>query len=236
MVESLQTSPWIVPDQRGLRVIDQIRPWAVSRGFRAGSTLFDQGAKVPGLFFILEGTVKQIHLSPDGQERLFMILSAGCQVGEISVLDGMPSQLAAVAMTNVKTLFLERTRVLELLQSEGEFALYLTLSMTRQLRASVKQLADSTSRPIPERLGCLLHHLTRQMGPDKAGSPVVTLQVSQQQLAEMLGVSRVTVATCIADLRAKGILETGHRVLTIRSPESLRTCGNSPYCITRGKT
>lgn len=230
-MENLQTSPWIVPTEQGIQVLEEIRPWAVAKRYPAGAILYRQGEKIPGLFFITAGTVKRVCLSPGGDERLINIVSSGCPVGEAAVVDGLPSQLTAVAMTDVEVLFVDRQKVFELVRGGGEMGVALLFSMGRQLRALVMQMADSTGRPVPDRLMCLLHHLTRQSGPDRRGSPVVTLKMSQQQLAEMLGVSRVTVSTSLATLKEQGILETGHGMLRILKPSALRTCGGSPHCI-----
>lgn len=215
-----------------MQVMEQIRPWAVAKSYPAGGVLYRQGEKIPGIFFITAGTVKRICLSPGGDERLINIVSSGCPVGEAAVVDGLPSQLTAVAMTVVEVLLVDRQKLFDLIRGGGEVGVALLFSMGRQLRAMVMQMADSTNRPVPDRLMCLLHHLTRQSGPDRRGSPAVTLRMSHQQLAEMLGVSRVTVSTSLASLKEQGVLETGHGVLRILKPSALRTCGGSPYCIT----
>lgn len=236
-IDALLTSPWILPYGAIDRTVaERIRPIAEERSFKAGMVLFEQGESVPGLFYLLSGSVKQSAISANGNLRSLFLVGAGCVVGETSAFDGEPSQLETIAVTDVRVLFLSREHVHQLITADPSFARVLLYSVTRKLRAAVKVVSDSTLRPVPEQLACLLHQLARQKGPDQVGCRQVSIAISHQELAELLGVSRVTISQCLAHLRERGLIETGHRVLYVLNPARLRNCGAVPYCIVHGES
>ena len=231
--DRLLTSPWINAGD-GMDLDAWLVGIATARRLAAGEALFQQGEATGGLYYIREGTVKQVVLSPSGSERQVSVTEPGCIVGEVSALDGGPAQVSAVAMTAVTAWFLPRAEMIRLVRTDGEFALRLMGSLTRKIRVTTKLVSDMSSRPVAEQLACLLHQLARQKGPDRAGTVRVTIAVSHQQLAELLGVSRVTISQGLAALKEQGLIETGHRLIHLLRPAGLRCCGDAPSCITQG--
>jgi CRP/FNR family transcriptional regulator len=211
--------------------LPRLKPHGTERRFPAGQVLIEQGQPAPGMFYLIEGRVTHSVLSAAGESRLLAIVEPGCLFGEMAALDGSPTQTRAVAATDGQALFLNARGLAQLIRTDGEFAYHFSLSMARKLRMVVKQVADMTMRPAPDQLSCLLHQMARQKGPDHPGSPRVTLPASHQQLADMLGASRVTVSQGLTALKERGLVETGHRVLYILNPDGLRCCGHSPYCV-----
>jgi CRP/FNR family transcriptional regulator, cyclic AMP receptor protein len=234
VAEVLHTSPWIRPAGRGEAGLEALlRPWAVERYYAQGAVLTEQGQPVPGLYFLLEGSVKQLLLGPGGQERLIMQVEAGCFVGDKCALDGLPAQVTSVAKTGVRTLLVPAERVVAMLQADGRIALSLIESLSRNLRATVKLVSDMTLRPVQEQLSCLLHQLCRQQGPDGGRGRAVTLSLSHQELADLLGVSRVTISLGLSALKEQGLIETGHRVVRVMNSDGLACCGDAPFCVGR---
>ena len=123
--------------------------------------------------------------------------------------------------------------MLRLVESEPKLAMHLILSLARKLRTSVKLVIDKSIRNVPDQMACLLHQLSMQKGPDIPGGRQVTLPLSHQELADILGVSRVAVSQAIAALKERGLVETGHRAVIIADPGRLRCCGDVPFCVTR---
>lgn len=236
-------SPWIVPGEQSRRVLDRIRPHASRRNFRAGETLIEPGERVPGIYFLTQGQVKEVLQDSTGRKRVVAVLSRGCAVGVGSALDGEPSQLAAVACTDVEALFLPRERVRQLVRQDREFCLDLLALLCRGLRAMTRHVADMSFRSVQQQLACLLQRLAHreaaangrasrtEAGHPSPGGDGVSIRVSHQQLADLLGVSRVTVSQCLAELKRRGLIETGFRVIRLVHVGGLTRCGDHPDCI-----
>lgn len=230
--DSLLTSPWILGDDEH-DLISRLRPYGAERCFAAGAALFEQGETPAGIFCLLEGSVKYTSLSPEGAERLLMVVGPGCLVGEVGTLDGGPAQVAATAVGEVTALFVERQGLLEAISHDPELALRLSLSLARKLRATMKLVVDKSFRSVSDQMACLLHQICVQKGPDQLGRPGVTVPMSHQELADALGVSRVAVSQAVAALKERGLVETGHRAVYVPQPAHLRCCGLAPMCVSR---
>ncbi len=231
-MDALLTSPWILPcHESAPGLVDRLIPVAEHREFPVGATLIEQGEYATGIYFLLDGHVKQTVMNPNGTVRALAMIAPGCVIGEAAVLDGEPSQITTTALTRLKCLFLRTEQVHDLIETDPDFVRLLLLTLTRRFRLLSKLVTDTTLRPVPEQLTCLLHQLARQKGPEQKGLRHVTLQVSHQELAEFLGVSRVTISNCLANLKEEGLIETGHRLIHVLEPSRLRCCGESPWCI-----
>lgn len=231
--EQLMTSPWIFADEQEQDFAPLLAPYGVEQRYPAGAPLIAQGSPSPGLFLVLEGSVKISVLSSDGAERQLLVVEPGSVVGEASTLDGGASQTTATALLDARVLFVDRGAALRLMAAEPALAMSLALALARKLRAAVKQVMDKSMRSVPDQVACLLHQYCRQRGPDHAGARQVTLPLSHQDLADALGVSRVAISQALSALRERGLLETGHRAIHVPEPSALRCCGDVPFCVAR---
>lgn len=229
-VVNLVTSPWMNPIEMSGLLAQRLRPIGMERSIPAGETVIRQGEVPDGIYLLLEGRIKQYLSGPNGEIRSLMFCLPGCLIGDVPGIDGLATQVASVAETPVRALYIPRERFAERLAADAELAYVVLLMVTRRLRAMVKALSDATSREVPEQLSCLLHQWSQQ----HAGEGRISLAISHQELAELLGVSRVTVSQCLAQLRARGVIETGHREIHVLKPDALRCCGDSPYCLRDG--
>ena len=87
-------------------------------------------------------------------------------------------------------------------------------SLGRQLAVSLDIIDAERRLPVAERLARLL----AAMAADAADG--MTVRATQQQLADLLGVSRVTLGAALRDLAARGTIERGYRHVRVLPPLS----------------
>ncbi len=97
--------------------------------FPAGASIVEEGNLGETLFVVLEGQAKVVR---GGKIRTRLV--PGDFFGEVSVLDGGPRTASVVAETPVAALRLFRRTVLELMESEPQFALALLEGIARRIR------------------------------------------------------------------------------------------------------
>jgi CRP/FNR family cyclic AMP-dependent transcriptional regulator len=97
--------------------------------FPAGAAIVEEGNLGETLFVLLEGQAKVVR---GGKVRTRLV--PGDFFGEVSVLDGGPRTASVVAETPVAALRLFRRTVLELMESEPQFALGLLEGVARRIR------------------------------------------------------------------------------------------------------
>lgn len=190
----------------------QKRPQA----FADGQFVQHQGDPGDAFWAVVEGHVAVGRYAEDGAFTLFAVLAAGDLFGELAFFTGVPRQVDAVANGNARLIAIDRPLLRQLMTADVGWAELLLRSLSRQL-AGALDLIDSERRlTTVERLAQLLG----VMAQDGATGDVV--RATQQQLADLLGVSRVTLGAALGVLAGRGVIERGYRHIRLCGPLSRR--------------
>jgi CRP/FNR family cyclic AMP-dependent transcriptional regulator len=173
------------------------------------TTVFRQSAVADAVFYIHKGKIKIVVTSPDGKEAVVGILGPGEFFGE-GCLIGQRLRLAtAKAMTDSQVVRVSKAEMLRALQTEPRFAeLFMTHLLTRNSRVEedlVDQLFNSSEKRLARTL-LLLANFGKEGGPQS-----VTMPISQETLAEIVGTTRPRVNHFMNKFRKLGFIEyDGH--------------------------
>ena len=184
--------------------------------FAKQAHIYTCGDQAQNVYFIESGQVKLIMLSPEGNECLLAILTAGDIFGELC-LSGLSERTeTAVAMTKtvVKvipyTRFFARLRADDLLEG---FVQYLAVRVADQ-QTMIANLVTANSE---QRLGKTLLQLARTLGKQDPRSIRIEQRISHEELAAMVGASRSRVSTFMRRFHALGLIEfSAERFLIVK--------------------
>ena len=171
--------------------------------------IFSQGDDADAVFYIKKGQVKVTVLSPQGKEAVDAILGVDEFVGE-GCLIGQPKRLAtAMAMTECKTMRVDKTEIVRVLAHEPAFSkMFVSHILTRNARVEedlVDQLFNSTEKRLA-RVLLLLANFGKEGRPEP-----ITAKISQETLAEMIGTTRSRVSHFMNRFRDLGFIDyNGH--------------------------
>ena len=179
------------------------------RSARAGEMIFHEGDDADALYGVLEGRILCTVDSPDGKELTLNSFGPGTFFGEIAFLDGRGRTAAAVAREPSRLIFLRRDAFLPFLKRRPEAALRTIAFLCERLRRTTELVQDSAFLDVPTRLAKQLAALAQEYGARSGKSGTLALNVSQQELAQMLGVSREIVSRQLAIWRQAGAIDIG---------------------------
>lgn len=199
---------------------------AIVRSYRRGQVVTRVGSRLEGLYGLLEGRLEVVRPVGSEREDLIHVGEPGFWIGEYSLLTGDAAVVGTVATTAAKVLILPRREFERLVDAEPRwFRPFAMLALTRYALIA-RQLSDMRMLPPEGRLRSRLADLVELRRAERVvGGPVV-LGLSQEQLARMVGVSRQTLNTLLAELRAEGLIEVGFR--SLRIPDLARLCATAP--------
>jgi CRP/FNR family transcriptional regulator/CRP/FNR family cyclic AMP-dependent transcriptional regulator len=192
-----------------------------SRAFKRGQALFYEDEPGSALYLLQSGRVKIVCLAPDGGERILHVFGPGDCLGELSLVDGAPRSATAVALDEVRALMLYRDELLSLLQRHPAVAVALLSRLAAAVRRTTAQVLDLTTLDVPGRIARKLLELAERHGQSTPDGLRITLPLTQQELAEMIGATRVAVNEALSGFRSRKILSTGRDGITIHQPEKL---------------
>jgi CRP-like cAMP-binding protein len=147
-----------------------------------------------------------------GQLLLNHVADADEWFGEASTLDGKPRFNDAVCAGPVLLAHLPQIDAQRLLREEVGFAHALGVLAARHQRGSMTFAARALSQPVSVQLACALANLARRTPRRPKGA---TIQLRQEDLANLVGVSRQTIAPLLRDLQIRGIIRLGYGYIEV---------------------
>ncbi|PSK95740.1 CRP-like cAMP-binding protein [Murinocardiopsis flavida] len=201
------------------------------RSYRPDDLIMIQGDPGTTVHLIVHGIAKVLLIQPEGTEVPLAFRAAGELLGEPSIWSRQRRAATVVAASACTTRVFRSDRFRRRIQAAGlESAVWQTilrrqresdelraewsvLSARRRLAAALLRLSDTLGEPIGAAVG----------STPGAGEIGVLLRIalSQQELADYIGVSRTSVALEYARLKELGVIRTGRSFVAIHDRPTL---------------
>lgn len=197
---------------------------ARARALRPGERLFSRGDPPSGLYAVVEGALRVSGLAPSGKEAVLALLEPPTWFGEISAVDGLPRTHDATADGEVVVLEVPTAALDALLAADPSRWRALAQLMAAQLRLVFVALEDLALQPPLSRLARRLVMMARGYGQ---GGPATrrVIELRQEQLAQMLAVSRQTANQLLKELEARGAVRVDYGEVEILDLAALERVG-----------
>jgi CRP-like cAMP-binding protein len=190
-----------------------------------GSVLFAEGDEGDHLYVIVEGKLKLGTSSGDGRENLLSILGPGEMFGELSLFDPGPRTSTATAVTDAKLLSLGQEKLLPWLATNPNVSLQLLARLAQRLRRTNEAVGDLVFSDVPGRVAKALIDLGERFGKQTDEGLFVHHDLTQEELAQLVGASRETVNKALADFAGRNWLKLDGRAVLITDFERLSKRG-----------
>ena len=165
----------------------------------------------------------------DGHMALLAIRVGGDLVGELSSLDGNPRAATVTAAGHLLTRCISQREFHHFLHECPAASLAVSCSIASKLRSSTRRWVDFNGREARFRLARVLVELGRNYGRPISGGLEIGISLTQPELAALIGMGEPTVHKALADLRHRGVLDTGYRKMIIKDAGTLaKLCGLDP--------
>jgi CRP/FNR family transcriptional regulator, cyclic AMP receptor protein len=186
-----------------------------------GEILFQQGDEGTALYIIVQGRIK-ISLSRRMDNVTLAILGQGEFLGEMALLDDLPRSADAIALEDSLLYVLNRKDFLSFLTNNGHTVNAILNSLSRRLRKTDDQVAEMCFLNLSSRLAKRLVELAETQEPEEGNPNAYDLKISQQELGNILGVSRESINKELKLLRNKGVVSTSRNSIHILDFDSLK--------------
>jgi len=186
-----------------------------------GATLFSEGDPGDRLYVVTQGKIKLGRTAADGRENMLAVLGPGEMFGELSLFDPGPRTATATAITQATLSGLGHDDLEPLLTQRPEVASRLLAALARRLRRTNEAMADLVFSDVPGRVAKALLDLSTRFGAETPEGLRVTHDLTQEELAQLVGASRETVNKALADFAARGWMRVDSRAVTILDADRL---------------
>ncbi|QMW68220.1 Crp/Fnr family transcriptional regulator [Mumia sp. ZJ1417] len=188
---------------------------------RRGEVLFHEGDEGDRLYIVTDGKIKLGRSSADGRENLLAILGPGQMFGELSLFDPGPRSATATAVTDSELNSLGHDELTKWLNDHPNVSRALLHQLASRLRRTNDVVADLVFSDVPGRVAKALIDLSQRFGRKADDGIHVHHDLTQEELAQLVGASRETVNKALADFAMRGWLRLEPRSVVIIEPDRL---------------
>ena len=184
-----------------------------------GEVLFHEGDAEDRLYVVAAGKIKLGRSGSAGRANLLAVLGPGQMFGELSLFDPGPRSTTATAVTTCELRTLEHDVLMSWLTGRPEVAQGLLGQLAARLRRANDVVADLVFSDVPGRVAKQLLELAKRFGDQRDDGVHVHHDLTQEELAQLVGASRETVNKALADFAARGWIRLEPRSVTILDVE-----------------
>ncbi|MFD6467773.1 Crp/Fnr family transcriptional regulator [Streptomyces goshikiensis] len=188
--------------------------------FPAEQTIFREGQPSHSVLVIEQGHVKVTQRAADGTEAILAIRGPGEVMGDEGVLMGEDRSATVTTITDVIGIDIAANTLLSFIEEEHLWPVMYKAAVWRRRQSD--QQAILARLGVKNRLARWLLELAAEFGEPEGNDCILSLPISQHDLANRIGASRDAVAIALRQLREEGLVSTGRRRLTLHSLEGLR--------------
>jgi CRP/FNR family transcriptional regulator, cyclic AMP receptor protein len=187
-----------------------------------GATLFLEGQAPRGVFIVCSGRVKLSTSSADGRTLILRIADPGEVLGLPASVTGKPYELTADVIEPTQANFIPRQDFLNFLRDHGEAALRVAQQLGETYHSAIAEMRSiGLSHSVSEKLARFLLDISSGQN-ESNGETRVTLTLTHEEIAQMIGASRETVTRLFSDFKKKQLLQVKGSTLIIKNKVGLQ--------------
>lgn len=191
------------------------------RPFRRGTMIFHKDQAGDALYIIETGRVRLFVPAPGGEELTVDVAGPEEVFGELALLDGRPRSASAETLEDTVTHTLGRDEFQQHLTETPAFAAALVELLSTRLRHVTDYAESLAYLDVHARVARVLLEMAERYGI-KADGIEIDFDLTQAELATMVGATRERVNRALASFRSQGLVELHGKKIVLRDPERLR--------------
>jgi CRP/FNR family cyclic AMP-dependent transcriptional regulator len=199
---------------------DQLCRYAKLSTLKRGATIFSKGDPGNSLVAVISGTVKISTSSAEGRSAILNLIGSGEVFGEVALLDGLERTADATANSDCEIFIIDRREFIPFLRSQPATAMKFIELLCARVRWTSEQVENVMLQDLPGRLASALFRLTDKHHPSPSGR---TISVTQQQISEMVGVSRESINKQLRAWESRKWVRLEHGAIVVLDADSLQT-------------
>ncbi len=207
--------------------LNELAVQAEIRTFHENEVIFEKGTPGNEMFAILNGRVKISSFSEEGKEMIFAILESGNFFGETALLDGESRSATCTAIEGCQMVVIERDSFTSYVEKHPPVAIHLLRLLSQRIRKLDEQMEEISFFQMPARLARKLLALANEHGDVVGSKTEIAMNISQNELANMVCVSRESVNRQLSQWVKDGLISLSPRLIVIEDSDRLHGIGGT---------
>ncbi|MEO1784554.1 Crp/Fnr family transcriptional regulator [Thermodesulfobium sp. 4217-1] len=189
---------------------------AVKMKLPKGSTVFSAAESSQGVFIIESGWVKISRISNEGRESVVGCIRNPKEIiGLAEVLLDKNRTCNAVAITDIEIGFLRREDFYNLIKEDFNISLKIMRLLAERMREAEENVHNLSSKYVSKRLASFLYKASFKWGIDDFDGIKIPLNLTHEEIAQVVGTSRQTTTKALNMLQQRGIIKLEKKQIKI---------------------
>lgn len=194
---------------------ERLRADAPSREYASSQIIAQRGDEAKGFWLIEKGSVSIGQFFPDGEFRGVAVIGPGDSWGELAMFASRPRVVDAIARTRSEVRHIRAALFEALLEEHPAASRALLGTLSQQLQETLNIVAGIRRGSAGARVAGLLATMSE-------GSPLpARIAMSQQELADLLGLTRATVNAALRGQEKLGLLRRAYGSIEVLDRDGL---------------
>lgn len=201
--------------------LDQVLANARSLRFAKDTAIFEQEGEAHSFFLLLDGYVRVVKTTPDGQQVIVRYISSGELIGIAHALGRTTYPASAIAAVDCVVLVWPGRLWQEYSARFPAFGASTYKTVGSRLDEAQTRVVEMATEQVERRVAHALLRLVNQTGKQTAEGILIDFPISRQDIAEMTGTTLHTVSRLLTAWEAKGLVRSGRQKVTVVEPHRL---------------
>ena len=191
--------------------------------FPAGAIIFMEGQPARGVYVVRSGRVKLLTTNSEGRTLILKIAKPGDALGLNSVITGRPYDVTAEILQPTELAFIPRADFLNFITKHGDACLHFASLLSQDCREAY-EVARSIGlcQSVSERMAKFLLDWISN-GPSTKDPMRVTLALTHEEIAQLIGASRETVTRTLSEFKKQRTIELHGSTLILKNKSALES-------------
>ena len=183
--------------------------------------VFEQGAEASRFFLLLDGTVRVLQTTKDGQQVIARYLSTGSIIGIAPALGRTTYPATAVAAVDCVILSWPVSIWPDLSAQFPQFATNTYKTVGERLQETQERVIELSVAQVEQRVAHALLRLVQQTGKKSDEGILIDFPISRQDIAEMTGTTLHTVSRLLSAWEGLGYVKSGRQKIMVTNAHKL---------------
>lgn len=193
----------------------QLERGARIRKYPKGAAIYLPNDVSDAAYLLAEGRVRICSTTPEGKQSILALIEVGELFGELAIIDSTLREERAEAAQSATVVLLPGEQLRSMMEQTPGLAMGITRLIGLRRKRIERRLRSLLFRSNRERLTQLLVDLVEQYGVATTAGIELSVKLSHQDLAAIIGATRETVTTVLGELQQEGLVRIQRQKLTL---------------------
>jgi CRP/FNR family cyclic AMP-dependent transcriptional regulator len=192
------------------------------KNYKKGEFIYFTDDPSISIYLLVEGKVKILYYTDDGDEVIKSVLAKGDVFGELSILgEEKRKDFAIVVQDNTSICQLTIDQMQDLMKKNLNFALKINKLIGLRIRKLERRVDSLVFKDVRTRMLEFIREFAEEKGEEKGESYQIDHFLTHKDMADLIGTTRQTVTTLLNEMKSEGIIDFGRRSIYVPNIRAL---------------